>query len=605
MNTRSTVGRLVLAGVLGLAGSPAQAGFSGSDVFVPMAGSQAGVGTSYWYTTLWIHNPATEAATARIYFLERGTSNPSPPWVDVLIAAGDTEKLDDIVGTLFHVQKFGALRVTCATARLLVTARVYSNASGPGELESVGQDFAAVPASFAIGLHETSSVLGVHQTIPTADSECRHNFGFVETTGHSATVRVTSYDGDGNDEGSKDFTVLALSQRQVAYKDHFDGVSAENSRLEFEVIAGEGRVVAYGSMIANGTDDPTTFEMEYPVRVLADGAASGISGVDAGAGLTGGGSAGTVTLDVGAGDGVAVSANAVSIADLGVTAAKLADSAVTGAKIANGTVASDDVGFNFAGSASKGGAAADLTCTDCIGAGEIASGAVGSEEVANGSITSADIATDAVDSAEIATGAVGAAEIASGAVGSDEIANGSITSSDIAANAVGSSEIAAGAVGSSELLPFSGSTSGADAFFVTNSGSGRAIRGTAGTDTAIWGVTSSGIAGVDGWAAAGGSCGTRGRTSSGTGFGVCGVNAANGNEATLAGQDAAVWATGGIYDSFALLGCNAAAVAAYRGSGSKAGYFDGSVEVHGTLTKTGGSFRIDHPLDPAGKYLSH
>jgi hypothetical protein len=36
-----------------------------------------------------------------------------------------------------------------------------------------------------------------------------------------------------------------------------------------------------------------------------------------------------------------------------------------------------------------------------------------------------------------------------------------------------------------------------------------------------------------------------------------------------------------------------------------AGYFSGRVNVSGTLTKSGGSFRIDHPLDPANKYLSH
>ncbi len=33
--------------------------------------------------------------------------------------------------------------------------------------------------------------------------------------------------------------------------------------------------------------------------------------------------------------------------------------------------------------------------------------------------------------------------------------------------------------------------------------------------------------------------------------------------------------------------------------------FDGDVDVDGTLTKSAGSFRIDHPLDPANKYLSH
>jgi hypothetical protein len=35
------------------------------------------------------------------------------------------------------------------------------------------------------------------------------------------------------------------------------------------------------------------------------------------------------------------------------------------------------------------------------------------------------------------------------------------------------------------------------------------------------------------------------------------------------------------------------------------GYFQGSVNVVGTLTKTAGAFRIDHPLDPAHKYLQH
>jgi hypothetical protein len=34
-------------------------------------------------------------------------------------------------------------------------------------------------------------------------------------------------------------------------------------------------------------------------------------------------------------------------------------------------------------------------------------------------------------------------------------------------------------------------------------------------------------------------------------------------------------------------------------------YNNGNVEVLGTLTKGGGSFKIDHPLDPANKYLYH
>src|SRR5262249_7600037 len=37
----------------------------------------------------------------------------------------------------------------------------------------------------------------------------------------------------------------------------------------------------------------------------------------------------------------------------------------------------------------------------------------------------------------------------------------------------------------------------------------------------------------------------------------------------------------------------------------QAGHFDGNVQVNGTLSKTMGTFQIDHPLDPANKYLYH
>jgi hypothetical protein len=40
-------------------------------------------------------------------------------------------------------------------------------------------------------------------------------------------------------------------------------------------------------------------------------------------------------------------------------------------------------------------------------------------------------------------------------------------------------------------------------------------------------------------------------------------------------------------------------------AGSYAGRFDGDVWVNGNLSKNGGSFKIDHPLDPSNKYLYH
>jgi hypothetical protein len=41
------------------------------------------------------------------------------------------------------------------------------------------------------------------------------------------------------------------------------------------------------------------------------------------------------------------------------------------------------------------------------------------------------------------------------------------------------------------------------------------------------------------------------------------------------------------------------------GTTNWAGYFYGNVNVTGTLSKGGGSFKIDHPLDPTNKNLYH
>lgn len=56
------------------------------------------------------------------------------------------------------------------------------------------------------------------------------------------------------------------------------------------------------------------------------------------------------------------------------------------------------------------------------------------------------------------------------------------------------------------------------------------------------------------------------------------------------------------------LGENNAGVRGQAGTavaGALAGFFEGNVTVTGSLSKGGGSFQIDHPLDPENKYLFH
>jgi hypothetical protein len=161
---------------------------------------------------------------------------------------------------------------------------------------------------------------------------------------------------------------------------------------------------------------------------------------------------------------------------------------------------------------------------------------------------------------------------------------------------------------------------GPDALYVGNSGGGRAIQAAATDDTAIWGRTTSGIAGVDGWnsgatgrgvsgyasSATGDTNGVYGESASTDGQGVYGkATAASGYNYGLYGESASTNGRG-VYGLATATSGSAIGVYGVTGSSSGyAGYFVGSVGVLGNLTKSSGSFKIDHPLDPANQYLYH
>jgi hypothetical protein len=131
----------------------------------------------------------------------------------------------------------------------------------------------------------------------------------------------------------------------------------------------------------------------------------------------------------------------------------------------------------------------------------------------------------------------------------------------------------------------SGSTTGVSGVSYANQGIG--VLGSAtdpdGTNRGVFGAShSSQGVGVDGLARSteGDTVGVRGEALSTTGTGVYGI------ASSTTGVNYGVMGTSESPDGFA-------------------GYFVGNVHVDGTLSKGAGSFKIDHPLDPENKYLSH
>ena len=137
----------------------------------------------------------------------------------------------------------------------------------------------------------------------------------------------------------------------------------------------------------------------------------------------------------------------------------------------------------------------------------------------------------------------------------------------------------------------SGNSSGV--YGESDSTSGRGVTGraygTSGTTYGVFGLSDSTTGtGVYGWtqALSGDTSGVYGQSDSTAGRGVYGV------------ATAASGTTYGVYG-------------AVNSASGYAGYFsgrvkvDGNLDVGGNLSKGGGSFKIDHPLDPANQYLYH
>jgi len=138
------------------------------------------------------------------------------------------------------------------------------------------------------------------------------------------------------------------------------------------------------------------------------------------------------------------------------------------------------------------------------------------------------------------------------------------------------------------------------------SSAGNGVEGSSPGGTAVYG---NGILGVFGQGNQGGS-GVYGNSSTGAGvFGQSGSGDAvygtstSGTGVHGVGSGVGVFGEAG---SYGVIARGSVGIYAAPTTGNTiAGLFGGNVQVNGNLTKSSGSFKIDHPLDPGNKYLYH
>ena len=145
-------------------------------------------------------------------------------------------------------------------------------------------------------------------------------------------------------------------------------------------------------------------------------------------------------------------------------------------------------------------------------------------------------------------------------------------------------------------------------FGSTASPSGRGVTGqvtaTSGQPIGVRGDASSAPQGIGVSGESAQSWGIYGETVGGGG--VAGrASATTGSTVGVQGTVFSTTGTGVRGESLATSGLSYGVYGDARSAAGYAGYFSGRAHVTGTLSKGGGSFKIDHPLDPENKYLYH
>ncbi|MHB9000147.1 MAG: hypothetical protein ACYC9N_11620, partial [Thermoanaerobaculia bacterium] len=197
---------------------------------------------------------------------ENGTSVGKKTRIELV--SGETKALDDIVkhwyglGTLQNGSN-GVLEIRpvefngkAADATFgfatVASSRTYNNT----EKGTYGQWIPAVPFGNFIGRREDgiSPILSMQQIAQS--SRYRTNLGVVEGAGLPVTVQLTVFNAAGTKITEFAVELKAMEHQQLNSILATKNITLEDGRIEANVIAGDGRITTYASVVDAGTDDP-------------------------------------------------------------------------------------------------------------------------------------------------------------------------------------------------------------------------------------------------------------------------------------------------------------------------------------------------------------
>ncbi len=226
-------------------------------VVVPAAASRPGVGDTRWRSRLVLTDPGGRATLADLWLL--GEDGPSPAAATLVVAAGESVAVPDVVGGLLgHPSGRGAVLVA-SDEPLVVTSRTFTGGADgtrgqaiPGL--AIGEEAAPVDGGVLLGLAD--------------DSAARTNVGVANPTASTARVVLRFTGGDDTPLGARTIDLAPFSWRQLdGLLREVAGAPVALASATVEVVAGDPGLAVYASVVDNASGDAV---LVLPSRLSAE-----------------------------------------------------------------------------------------------------------------------------------------------------------------------------------------------------------------------------------------------------------------------------------------------------------------------------------------------
>jgi PKD repeat protein len=219
--------------------------------FVPAAAKAEGEPGTFFITDLAINNTGTMMANYQFLWLPRGQDNSTPAASEPFtLGAGMTATYSDVLGEVFDAEDgaLGAFAVISDSSDLILMSRTFNQ----GADGTFGQAIPGYAMAQLIPENMRMRIIFMLQ-----NDNYRSNLGLMNGTGAPMTVNWEIFASDGTSLGTGSRDLAPWSNTQVnRVLNAFAPI--EGAYIDVWTTTSGGAFAAYGSVLDNMTDDPTT-----------------------------------------------------------------------------------------------------------------------------------------------------------------------------------------------------------------------------------------------------------------------------------------------------------------------------------------------------------